>query len=107
LGRKWGPCAAVRCPTLTSDTYCEAHKPVPYATSTRRSRLPVDWPRLRQFVLRRDHFTCHLCGSYGNRVDHIVAGDNHHPDNLAPICLVCDRRKSGHEGGIAQGRYRP
>lgn len=106
MPRKWGPCAEPRCPVLVSTTYCDTHAPAPYATSTRRARLPANWPALRRFVLKRDRYTCHICGRYGPRVDHIVAGDNHHPDNLAPICLDCDRAKSGHEGGITQGRYR-
>lgn len=107
MPRKWGPCAEPRCPVLCDTTYCATHAPRPYATSTRRQRLPSNWPTLRKRVLRRDGYICHVCGDYGNRVDHVIAGDNHDPDNLAPICLDCDLRKSGHEGGTTQGRYRP
>lgn len=107
MGRKWGPCAEPRCPTLVDTTYCTIHQPVAYATSTRRSRLPSNWDRLRRSILIRDNHTCYLCHDRADRVDHIEAGDDHHPSNLAAICLPCDQRKSGHEGGSTQGRYRP
>jgi 5-methylcytosine-specific restriction enzyme A len=103
--RKWGPCAAVGCPVLTSSTYCGDHQPEPWKGSTRRGRLPANWRALSLSILKRDLYTCHVCDGFGSRVDHIVAGDNHHPSNLAAICLDCDRRKSAHEGGSAQGRY--
>lgn len=104
MGRKWGPCAEPRCPVLVDTTYCPAHQPVAWSGSTRRSRLPSNWPQVRRHVLERDGYTCHLCGRYGNRVDHVIAGDNHDPVNLAPICFDCDMRKSGHEGGSNQRR---
>lgn len=104
MGRKWGPCAQPRCPVLTATTYCDEHKPPPWKGSTRRSRLPPDWNRLVAVVLDRDDRRCYLCGRYANRVDHIVAGDNHHPSNLAAICYPCDLRKSGSEGGRAVHR---
>jgi 5-methylcytosine-specific restriction endonuclease McrA len=106
VGRKWGPCAALGCPVLTGETYCDAHRPAPWAGSTRRSRLPTGWPKLVAFILKRDGNRCYLCGSFAGRVDHIVAGDNHHPSNLAAICLACDKRKSSAEGGRASWRYR-
>lgn len=106
-GTKWGPCATPRCPTLTADTYCPEHRRQPWASSTRRSRLPADWHRLRIFILARDRNICYLCGEYANRVDHVVAGDNHDPSNLAAICLRCDKHKSAVEGGTLQRRYTP
>jgi 5-methylcytosine-specific restriction protein A len=96
----------VGCPVLTEQTYCDAHRPVPWAGSNRRSRLPADWYRITAFILERDDHRCYICGSYAGRVDHIVAGDNHHPSNLAAICLDCDKRKSSSEGGRASWRYR-
>lgn len=104
MGRKWGPCAQPRCPVLTEQPYCDDHRPEAWAGSTRRARLPPDWDSLRLLVLERDGFTCTSCGAPGNRVDHIVAGDNHHPSNLTTLCLPCDRRKSGSEGGRAVHR---
>ena len=107
MPRKWGPCAEPRCPVLCDTTYCTDHRPAAYATSTRRERLPVDWSKLRRLVFKRDGYVCHVCHGYGKRVDHVIAGDDHRLSNLAPICLECDQRKSGHEGGSTQGRYRP
>jgi 5-methylcytosine-specific restriction protein A len=106
MPRKWGPCAKPRCPVLCATTYCDEHRPAAYAGSTRARRLPHGWPALRRLVLRRDAYTCHICGEFGDQVDHVIAGDNHDPDNLAAICRPCHLSKSGHEGGIAQGRYR-
>ena len=106
LGHKWGPCAAPRCPVLTDETYCARHRPLPWAGSTRRGRLPPDWPRRVAFVLHRDRNRCYRCGRYAKRVDHIVAGDDHSYANLAAICLDCDKRKSSAEGGAASWRYR-
>jgi 5-methylcytosine-specific restriction enzyme A len=106
MGRKWGPCATPRCPVLTDQTHCPAHRPVPWKTSTRKARLPPDWHKIRAFVLARDRHICYLCGEYANRVDHVIAGDNHAFDNLAAICLDCDKRKSGQEGGRNSWRYR-
>ncbi len=105
MSRKWGPCAFPRCPTLTDQTYCPVHRPVPWAGSTRRKRLPPNWAALVALVLARDRNICHVCGEYGWRVDHIVPGDNHDPSNLAPICLDCDKHKSAVEGGRSQRRY--
>lgn len=103
--RKWGPCATPRCPTLTDQTHCEVHRPAPWTGSTRRARLPADWLAITRFVLARDRNICYLCGGHANRVDHVVAGDNHDPSNLAAICLACDRHKSAVEGGRASRRY--
>lgn len=106
MGRKWGPCAEPGCPTLTDRTRCPEHQPAPWAGSTRRSRLPPDWQRRVAYVLERDDHTCYRCRRFANRVDHVVAGDDHSYSNLAAICLDCDKRKSGAEGGRASWRYR-
>ena len=86
-------------------------KPGGWTDSTRRDRLPVDWPALRKFVFARDGKICHLCGQDGaDRVDHIKAGDNHDPSNLAPVhdraAPHCHRFKSSAEGHQAQRRIR-
>ena len=107
MPRKWGPCAEPRCPVLCDSTYCETHAPKPYAQSTRRTRLPRGWSRLRLRILRRDGYQCYVCGDLATEVDHLVPGDNHDPDNLSAICRPCHMSKSGHEGGITQGRYQP
>lgn len=106
MGRKWGPCAEPGCPTLTGETRCPEHKSPPWSGSTRRARLPADWPKRVAFVLQRDGNVCYRCGAFGNRVDHVVPGDDHAYDNLACICLDCDKHKSAIEGGRNSWRYR-
>jgi 5-methylcytosine-specific restriction endonuclease McrA len=78
---------------------------VPYANSDRAKRLPGDWGSVRRKVLRRDRWLCYICGAAANEVDHVVPGDDHDPSNLSAICHPCHLSKSGHEGGIAQGRF--
>lgn len=74
--------------------------------STRRSRLPADWPKRRNQVLKRDNRICHVCrGPGADGVDHLVPGDDHSLDNLAAIHHNvephCHRTKSSREGGQA------
>ena len=105
MPRKWGPCAEPGCPTLVDTTYCAEHRPAPWGTSDRRSRLPTDWDRRRRIVFSMHGRLCYVCGAPATQVDHVVAGDDHDVANLAPICTDCHLSKSGHEGGTTQGRY--
>ena len=78
--------------------------------STRRKRLPPDWPKTRAKVMRRDGGVCHVSGA--DAVDHVTPGDDHDPANLAPIhhdvWPYCHRTKSSAEGGrAAQARRIP
>lgn len=75
--------------------------------STRKSRLPPNWPALRRFVMERDGAICHICrGPGADRVDHVVQGDDHSPENLAPVhdevYPHCHRFKSSQEGNDAR-----
>lgn len=77
-----------------------------WAGSTRRARLPNDWPKRRAAVLKRDNGVCHVCrGPGADAVDHIIPGDDHSLENLAPIhdrvWPHCHRRKSAAEGSRA------
>nr|WP_079083629.1 HNH endonuclease [Streptomyces antibioticus] len=81
--------------------------------STRRSRLPSNWPAIRRRVLRRDGYICQarfsegqLCGAPATDVDHIEAGDDHSMANLRALCGWCHARKSASEGGTAAARKR-
>lgn len=79
--------------------------------STRKEQLPADWPSLRKEVFARDGKICHICGGDGaDRVDHIVPGNNHAPENLAPVHDFapphCHRKKSSKEGHAAMARIR-
>jgi 5-methylcytosine-specific restriction protein A len=82
----------------------------PWATSTRRLRLPPNWPQIRLAVLARDGYVCHVCRQPGaNQVDHVLAGDDHRETNLAAIhAWPCHASKSSREGAAAKPkRLRP
>lgn len=79
-----------------------------WAGSTRRSRLPKDWPRIRRRIIRRDKGACvarysdgRTCGLPGTDVDHIIPGDDHRDENLQMLCTWHHRQKSAREGGTA------
>lgn len=77
-------------------------------SSNRKSRLPANWNHLRSLVLRRDSHRCKIgdegCRTIATDVDHIVAGDNHAPENLQAACSWCHNRKSSREGNTARRR---
>lgn len=86
---------------------------ISWESSNRRSRLPREWFRIREAILRRDGYQCQLqlggCSSAASEVDHRVHGDNHDPSNLQAACSSCHRKKSSSEGGRASAsarRYR-
>lgn len=77
-----------------------------FAGSTRRDRLPKDWPKRRAKVLKRDNRICYVCGHPGaDGVDHVIPGDDHSETNLRAIHHhvepYCHRTKSAREGGQA------
>lgn len=81
--------------------------------STRRERLPKDWPRIRRRIIRRDGGVCVALYSDGRRcelpgtdVDHIIPGDDHRDANLRLLCSWHHTRKSSSEGGTAAGQLR-
>ncbi|GGX27030.1 hypothetical protein GCM10010353_47860 [Streptomyces chryseus] len=76
--------------------------------STRRQRLPKDWPRIRRRIIRRDGGVCaarysdgRRCELPGTDVDHIIPGDNHSATNLQLLCTWHHTHKSSSEGGTA------
>lgn len=77
----------------------------PWSGSTRRHRLPPNWPAIRAATLNRDHHTCQLrypgCTTRATHADHITPGDNHHPSNLQAACPHCHNTKSAREGNRA------
>lgn len=82
--------------------------------STRRQRLPKDWPRIRRRIIRRDKGVCtalysdgRRCDLLGTDVDHIVPGDDHSDANLQLLCTWHHTRKSSSEGGTAAALRRP
>lgn len=99
-------CPEPGCPELQP---CPTHARTPWAGSTRGSRLPPQWRDLRAKILRRDQRICHICGGPGaDAVDHLQAGDDHSPSNLAAVHQdippYCHRRKSSAEGHAARHR---
>jgi 5-methylcytosine-specific restriction endonuclease McrA len=79
-----------------------------WAGSTRRSRLPKDWPAIVRRIKRRDQYRCTTvfetsgrCTQRGTDVDHIIPGDDHSDDNLRLLCGWCHLRKSAREGAAA------
>ena len=80
--------------------------------SNRRSRLPADWARIRQRILKRDSFRCTWiqdgtrCPNPATDVDHRRAGDDHSDANLRSLCGEHHRRKSSSEGGAALAALR-
>lgn len=59
-------------------------------------------PDLREKIMRRDNFTCQICGKYmpdgvGLHIDHIIPvakGGKSVPSNLQVLCSKCNGRKS-------------
>jgi 5-methylcytosine-specific restriction protein A len=79
----------------------------PWQGSTRLVRLPKDWQRRRQAVIRRDGGRCRRCGAPGARdVDHIRPGDDHSLANLQLLCCRCHLPKSAREGSTAAATAR-
>lgn len=82
-----------------------------WTSSTRRDRLPANWPTIRRRILRRDRHQCQVikedgtrCLEYATDVDHKQAGDDHRDENLQAICSWHHRKKSSREGGQASAQ---
>lgn len=79
--------------------------------STRRRRLPKNWPNLRRATFERDGQQCteqlgdgSRCPGPAEECDHIVPGDDHRLENLTSKCKAHHRRKSGQEGNRARSK---
>ena len=90
----------------------------PWAGSTRRSRLPDDWPQRVRDIKTRDRGTCQAdhhaprCDRRGTDVDHIEPGDNHSLANLQLLSRACHAAKTAREAAERNrakvtGRKRP
>lgn len=68
----------------------------------RQSRLPDDWSKRREEVLRRDNWQCRIrgprCVVLATDVDHIERGDDHATSNLQASCRPCHADKTSVEG---------
>lgn len=73
--------------------------------STRRARLPSDWPVRVAAVKARAHGKCedrhHAagCDGIGRECDHVVQGDDHSLDNLQWLSTACHARKTRLDNG--------
>ena len=102
--RSLAPCAHRGCPTLTRDTYCDVHKPEPWAGRRGFEGYKGDWLRIRAQVLHEEPF-CRMCGRPSTTVDHIVPrarGGTDERSNLQALCNGCRRRKDAADA--AEGR---
>jgi hypothetical protein len=89
-----------------------------WSGSTRSSRLPADWERVKKPEARRRNprQVCHWCGlPGGDELDHIVPGDDHRQENLDWIhgrraylagrsARNCHGEKTAAEGNAARPR---
>ena len=100
--------SCVKCGRPSPESYCEAHKPKPWATSTRRQTKTVSgWEesRRRKRILAKYQECCHWCGRKSEaaelEMDHVVPLAEGGPDteaNLAPIHKEpCHRQKTAAE----------
>lgn len=75
----------------------------PWAGSTRRQRLPANWPQLVKQVKARDRGRCQApvhvpkCDGIGTDVDHIIEGDDHRLTNLMLLSGPCHVAKTSRE----------
>jgi hypothetical protein len=68
--------------------------------STRRARLPDDWPARVQAVKARAHGRCQAtrhepgCDGIGRECDHVKHGDDHSLANLQWLSTPCHKAKT-------------
>lgn len=73
---------------------------VAWEGSTRKQRLPGDWPIRRGLVRGRAHNMCEArthhpaCDGIGTDCDHVVQGDDHSLDNLQWLSGPCHKAKT-------------
>jgi hypothetical protein len=75
-----------------------------WKSSTRRDRLPADWPKLRAMTFARDGAACtwvvdgERCWAPATDCDHVNRGDDHSLANLTSLCSRHHAEKSAQEG---------
>lgn len=85
-----------------------AHVSAAWSGSTRRRRLPKNWPIIRRRILERDGHRCTWhdhdgrCTAPATDVDHVEPGDDHTAANLQSLCRAHHAAKSSCEGRAAQ-----
>lgn len=106
------PRAPARCsPSCPNQIFkygrCKEHQPerIPWESKRERAFLKsVEWERQRRRVLKRDKYSCQLCGaSDSHHVDHTIpvwyTGKEQVEDyELQTLCEPCHTAKSSFEG---------
>ena len=81
-----------------------------WSSSSRRSTLPPDWPRVRNSVLKRDGRRCQikgpLCIGVATEVDHTGDPEDHRREVLRAACKPCHAARSAQQGGSASATAR-
>jgi 5-methylcytosine-specific restriction endonuclease McrA len=76
--------ACVKCGKPSMESYCDEHKPKPWATSTRKARVMLSGSAeeaRRKRILKRDMGACHICDQPGaDEVDHVIPLGEGGPD---------------------------
>lgn len=78
--------------------------------STRRARLPRDWPAIVAAVKARDHGMCRAdhhapgCDGEGTDVDHIVPNDDDRMSNLWLLSRPCHDAKTQADNAALRDR---
>jgi 5-methylcytosine-specific restriction protein A len=78
--------------------------------STRKARLPPNWPTIRAAALNRDGYRCthtergERCPERATDVHHLGDGNDHRLDNLASLCAPHHAHESAREGAAARAR---
>lgn len=81
-----------------------------WASSTRRQRLPKDWPKRVAEAKRRARGKCQAqehhpdCAGMGQECDHRVPGDDHSQSNLQWLSAACHKDKTTRENAEANRR---
>ena len=81
--------------------------------STRRRRLPKNWPNLRRATFERDGHQCterleldgSRCPAPAEHCDHVIPGDDHRLENLTSLCAYHHGQKSAREGQAARPKH--
>ena len=76
----------------------------------RREYYPIPTEKLKKEIRERDHYTCKLCGKYGNQVDHIIPLVESHdssPKNLRTLCQHCNTvtRRQRQDAAVQEESY--
>lgn len=53
--------------------------------------------KFKRYILKRDQFTCHFCGGYGDTIDHLLPrakGGHTTPMNCVCACNLCNQSKA-------------